>query len=291
MGPRLRHALLATATACMLLAAVTAGSMERRRIVTLAPSLTEAVFALGAGDRVVGVGDYATWPPEVSSLPRVGGLMNPNVERLLGLHPDLVLIPSPIPRLEAACAGAGIPVFRVPMEDLHQVRDGLLRLAALLGREERGRELVAELDRGLDRVRAATAGLPRPTVLLVVDRPETGALQQVVVAGPGTFLDELLGIAGGHNAFPDAARRYFTPSLEEVLRRRPDVILELRAGAPDPGTLELRARRAWAELFGTGRTPTVRVLTTQAVVVPGPRLVEGAAALARALHPGLELAP
>ncbi len=291
MGPRLRHALLTAAILVALVSPPRAGSPHPRRIVTLAPSLTESVFALGAGEHVVGVGDYARWPAEVAGLPRLGGLVNPNVERLLGLRPDLVLIPSPMPRLQEACAGAGIPVVRVPMETLEDVRGGLLRLGELLGRPGRARELVAGLDRGLSRLRRATAGLPRPTVLLVVDRPETGALQHVVAAGPGTFLDQLLETAGGRNAFSDAVQRYFTPSPETILRKRPGIILELHAGAPDPSTLEIRARKVWSRLFGPAGTPEVRVVTSQAVVVPGPRLVEGAAELTRAIHPGLELPP
>ncbi len=291
MGPRLRHVLPTAAILVALASPLRAENPHPRRIVTLAPSLTESVFALGAGGRVVGVGDYAGWPPEVKRLPRLGGLVNPNVERLLGLRPDLVLVPSPMPRLEEACAGAGIPVARVPMETLEDVRGGLLRLGELVGRPGRARRLVAELDQGLERLRGATAELPRPTVLLVVDRPGTGALQHVVAAGPGTFLDQLLETAGGRNAFPDAGRRYFTPSPEEILRRRPGIILELHAGAPDPRATEIRAREAWSRLFGPAGTPEVRVVSSQAVVVPGPRLVEGAAELARAIHPGLELPP
>lgn len=282
-----RQAALGVALA-LLAGTVWASDVAPRRIVTLAPSLTETVFALGCGNRVVGVGDYDRWPAEVAGLPRVGGLYNPNLERLLGLRPDLVLIPSPMAKLEAACGAAGIRVERVAMESVAETEAGIRRLAGLLGRPEAGERLAARVGDELAAVARRTAGLPRPKVLLVLDRPASGELRGLVAAGPGTFLNELLVACGGRNVFADAPRRYFTPSLEEIARRRPELILELDVGAGDADALERAARARWAELFAPAAAPVVKVLTDATLVVPGPRLGTAASRLAGVLHPGAE---
>jgi ABC-type Fe3+-hydroxamate transport system substrate-binding protein len=273
------------AAAVVLTAAVAAWAQDPpRRVVSFAPSLTETVVELGCGDRLVGVGDYATWPPEVVRLPRVGGLYNPNLEKLLALRPDLVLVPSPMARVEAACANQGIRVERVRTETVADVEAAMRRVASLLGRSAEGERLAAGLHHQLEGVRGRTKGRDRPRVLLVLDRPASGRLREVVTAGPRTFLDELLQLAGGRNLFHDAPRRYFTPSLETVVERRPQLILELRPGAGDAASLERRARNEWAEVFGSGKAPPVRVLTESYLVVPGPRLGRAAQLLETVLH-------
>ncbi|MCG6962002.1 MAG: helical backbone metal receptor [Acidobacteria bacterium] len=269
----------------LLLASVASAQAPPHRVVSFAPSLTETVVALGYGDRLVGVGDYASWPPAAARLPRVGGLYNPNLERLLALRPDLVLVPSPMPRVEAACASRGIRLETVRTETVEDVEAAARRIAGLLGEPAAGRLLATRLHRQLESVRARVKGRNRPRVLLVLDRPASGRLQEVVTAGPRTFLDQLLRLAGGRNLFHDAPRRYFTPSLETVVERRPQLILELRPGAGDAGSLERQARKEWGKVFGGVEAPRVRVLTEPYLVVPGPRLGRAAELLEAVLHP------
>ncbi len=265
----------------LLLAVAAAAAAPPRRVVTLAPGLTETVASLGAGDRLVGVSDYVLWPESARALPRVGGLLDPNLERILALAPDLVLMPSPLPDVERAVSDAGARVVTVPMENLADVRAGILEVASLLGTPRRGRRLVAELDAQLDALVPAP-GAARPRVLLAVDRPATD-LRSITVAGPDTFLDELLARVGGRNVFSDAARRYFTPSLEEVLRRRPDLIVELVGGTSDAAAAEVSSAAQWARLFPPGAAPPVRVISDPAATIPGPRVATVARLLAAAL--------
>ncbi len=282
-----RPAPAALALALALAAAVPAAARPPRRIVTLAPSLTETVFALGAGARVVGVGDYDAFPPAVRALPRVGGLYDPNLEKIVALDPDLVLLPSPVPRLQALCAGRGVRTAIVPLDSLEDLDAGIARLGALLNRPRAAAALAARIHAGLERVRARTAGLRPARVLLVLDRPAAGPLRDIASAGAGSFLDQLLGIAGGRNVFHDVRRRYFTASLESIVARRPDVILELDAGGRGGPAAEAAARRRWAGLFTGGPPPRVRILTDPVFVVPGPRIALAAARLAAILHPPL----
>ncbi len=271
----------------LLLMAAVSWAAVPRRVISLGPSLTETVFALGCGDRLVGVGNYAQWPPEVRKLPRLGGLYNPSLERILALEPELVLLPSPMPRLEAACSEAGIAVATIPVESLDAVLAAMERVAKILGCPERGSTLAASIKRELATVRRRAGALPRRRVLLQVGQAPGPGLQGMTVAGGGTFLSELTAAAGGTNVFSDRGRRYFRPSLESVVRARPEVILVFDASAPDPRAAREAARDAWKALLPPPVTPEVHVLTDPIFVLPGPRIGRAASLLASILHPEL----
>ncbi len=273
---------LALALAAAAAAAAAAGAGTPGRVVCLAPGLCETVFALGAGDRVVGVSGYAEWPPAVRRLPRLGGLYDPDLERLVALEPDLVLVPSPMPRVEALAERAGFRVARVPMEGVEGTLAGIGAVGRLLGREEAAARLVGRIRAELAALGRAVRGGRPVRVLVVVDRPGPG-LAGLVAAGPGTYLDELLRLVGGVNVLAGARTRYPSPSLEALAADPPEVVVELRPEAEDPETAVRGARAAWAALLGA-RAPRVAVVTEDAAAVPGPRLPEAARALAAALE-------
>lgn len=236
-----------------------------QRVIALTPSLVETLFALGLGDRVAGVGDYSTWPPEAEKKPRLGGLFNPNLERIVALKPDLaVLIPSERD-LAARLEPLGVDVLVVRNESLADVERSFHTIAERCGVAAAGDRLAAEWRQGL-----APSPLPGPPprVMLSVGR-QAGRLGDMIVAGKGTFFHELLERLGAQNAFADAPGLYPQISLEEIVARRPDVILELRAY---PVTPEVAAslRGDWRELGEGSRR--VEVLAGDYVVIPGPRL-------------------
>jgi iron complex transport system substrate-binding protein len=259
------------------------------RIATLAPSLTETAFALGLGDRVVGVSDYSAWPPEAAAKPHLGGLFNPDLERLLGLRPDLALLLPSQRDLAAKLGRLGVASLVVPTESLADVERAFVAVGDRCGRAAQGRELAA-------RFRAALAPRPvarlggaagRPLRVFLAAGREPGRLGNVLAAGPGTFLDELLTRLGGENVFADAPARYSQVGLEEVVARTPDAILELQ-GDPLP---EAERRRLIADWRSLPRSPAVAaervaVIAGNYVLIPGPRLPrlydEMAAALQRA---------
>jgi iron complex transport system substrate-binding protein len=258
---------------------------QPRRIVALAPSLTETLFALGLGPRVVGVSDYSRFPPEVRSRPRLGGLFNPNLERILTLKPDLaVLLPSERD-LGDRLGRLGIASLIVRNESLADVEHGFIAIAGRCGVPETGRRLAAQFRREL-RAR------PRPArplkVVLSVGR-QAGRLTDLLVAGPGTFYDELLTRLGARNAFADAPVRYPQVALEEVLTRAPDVILEIREDLPTPEVARQLTTDWWGlpQLQAASRARVV-VLAGDYVVVPGPRLprlYREMGAILDAIHP------
>lgn len=258
---------------------------EAKRIVSLVPALTEMLFALGAGPQVVAVSSYDEFPPDVKSLPRVGALLDPDMERILSLRPDLVVVYGSQTDLQAQLARAGIRAYNYRHAGLAGVLDTLKNLGAAIGRPEEGERLAREIRTKLDRIQAQVRGRPRPRTLLVFER-DPASLRGVYVSGGTGFLHDMLEIAGGVNVFADVAREAVQPSIETMLARAPDVILEVRAtGLLAPSAIA-DARRAWSAL---GSVPAIRqgrihILSGDHLVVPGPRVVQGTEAFARALH-------
>jgi iron complex transport system substrate-binding protein len=263
--------------------AVSAGSC--RRVIALTPSLVETLFALGLGDRVVGVGDYSTWPPEVKGKPRLGGLFNPNLERILSLKPDLaVFIPSERD-LSAKLEPLGIDTLVVPNESLAEVERSFHTIARRCGVPEAGEKLAAEWRAGL--APEPLAGPPL-RVMLSVGR-QAGRLGDMVIAGKGTSLHELLERMGAENAFADAPGLYPQIGLEEVVSRAPDVILELRVDPPSP-ELAASLRDDWQALaqIPAVRNGRVEIIAGDYTLIPGPRLPQLYREIRRALLRGGE---
>jgi iron complex transport system substrate-binding protein len=253
-----------------------------RRIIALTPSVTETLFALGLGDRVVGVGDYSRWPPEAVRKPRLGALFNPNLERIVSLKPDLaVLIPSER-GLGTKLKPLGIDVLVVPDESLADVEASFQIIARRCGAPEAGQRLLAEWRAGLS---LPPLPGPPPRVLISVGR-RSGQLGEVTVAGPKTFLDELLQRLGARNVFADAPTLYPQIGLEEIVARKPDVILELRA---DPLTPDAEAAiiADWQALpqVPAVRLGRVKVIAGDHVLIPGPRIPQFYRELRQALLP------
>ncbi|HEV7504079.1 MAG TPA: helical backbone metal receptor [Thermoanaerobaculia bacterium] len=240
-----------------------------QRIIALTPSVTETLFALGLGDRVVGVGDYSRWPPEAARKPRLGGLFNPNLERIVSLKPNLaVLIPSER-GLGTKLKPLGIDVLVVPNESLADVEASFQTIARRCNVPKAGERLLAEWRAGLN---LPPLPGPPPRVLICVGRL-AGQLGEVTVAGPNTFLDELLRRLGGKNVFADAPTLYPQIGLEEIVARKPDVILELRADPLTPA--EVAAVVAdWQALpqVPAVRLGQVKVIAHDYVLIPGPRI-------------------
>jgi len=244
-----------------------------RRLIALAPSLAETLFVLGLGKRVVGVGDYSSWPPEVAGLPRLGGLLDPNFEQIVALKPDLVLVLPSQRDLAGKLGRLGIASLVVPSDSLADVERSFPRIAERCGVPEVGRRLAGQWRRDLaPRPLSLAQGRRPPKVLLVAGRPP-GRLTEILIAGPGTFLDDLARRAGGVNALADSPMAWPQVNLEEVLHRAPDVIVELRS---EPVTPEVAAalRRDWQRLPGLPAVQAGRisVIGGDYTMIPGPRL-------------------
>jgi len=245
------------------------------------------LFAMGAGPRVAAVSSYDRFPREVERLPRVGALVDPDVERILSLRPDLVVAYASQTDLLAQLTRAGIAVYVYRHGSLADITAGMRELGGRIGMRAEAARAAAEVERGLADVRASVAGRPRPRTLLVIGR-EPQSLRAISVSGGFGFLHDLLDLAGGDNVFGSVRRESMMASTETILAKQPDVILELHYSDGASRDAEALERSAWSLLPGVPavRHGRVHLLYGGELVVPGPRVVLTARAFARVLHGG-----
>ena len=276
----------AVAVCCLLLAVQAGVNAQAQRIVSLVPAVTEMLFAIGAGPRIVAVSSFDDFPPEVASLPRVGALLDPDIERILALRPDLVVTYGSQATVQAQLTRSRVGIFDYRHAGLAGIFETMQRLGSVTGRQADAESLVASLRAQLDRIRASVAGRPAPRTLLVFER-DRGALRGIYVSGGRGFLHEMLEIAGGRNVFADADREAVQPSHEMLLARAPEVIIELRAGAAPPPDVAAAERRLWNTLPSIPAVRSGRIYSLHGdhLLVPGPRVGAAAESFARTLHP------
>ncbi len=258
-----------------------------KRIISVIPAATEILFAVGAGPQVVAVGSYDTFPPEVGKLPKVGALLDPDVERILSLKPDLVVIYASQADLRRQLQRAGIAIYEYKHAGLADVTTTILSLGTITGHASTARDLAASIERSLGEIRDRVKNRPRPRTLLVFGH-ERGALRGIYASGGVGFLDDMLAVAGGVNAFADVKQQAVQASTEQIIARRPEVVLEVRASNSAMPPADLAAEiGVWDTL---GSLPAVRshrvlFLIDDRLVIPGPRVAEGTRLMAQALHP------
>jgi len=258
-----------------------------RRIISLVPAATEMLFAVGAGPRVVGVSSYDTYPPVVKTLPSVGALIDPNVERILSLKPDLVVIYGSQTDLKQQLTRVGISVFEYRHAGLADVTQTIRAIGERTGDKTEADRVAAGIERDLEDIRVRARPLPKPRTLLVFGR-ESRSLRGLYASGGLGFLNDMLEAAGGANVFTGIKLEAVQASTEQVLAARPDVILETRStsGAFPAGERGAEID-AWKSLASVPAVRNGRIvfLFDDRIVVPGPRVAEGTLLIATALHP------
>lgn len=255
------------------------------RVVSLAPSITEATYTLDRGDWLVGVTDVCDYPPPARQLPRVGGIAAPNLERIVRLRPDLVIATAEgnardlLDRLERL----GLPTFALKPDSYAGVVDSMLAMGRALVAEQAARRVAEDIQRQVRRVQGLVAGRSRPRVLYLI------WTDPLIAAGAGTYLDDLLGLAGGRNIVWERTGSYPRLNWEQVVARVPDVILlaDHREDSERPSTGSGGAPPEWRAWQAVPAIRTGRVLAvpSNTILRPGPRLGDGLTRLARAIHP------
>jgi iron complex transport system substrate-binding protein len=253
------------------------------RIVSLAPNMTEILFAVGAGDRVVGVTRFCDHPEGVRALPKVGGFLDVSVEAVAAQRPSLVVgVPNASNR--AAVSRLGELGFSVLLAEAHTLAD-VVRLIEVVGgavgRSNEARSLVASMRARVSRVTAAVQGARRPRVLFTYGR------DPLVVAGPSTFAGELIALAGGENIVAEPEVRYRPYNIERVLRLAPEVLIDSSMGTAGAAANRTQLHGRWARFPSLPAVVTGRLhwVDPQIFARPGPRLAGALESLARLLHP------
>jgi iron complex transport system substrate-binding protein len=261
-------------------------SAAPRRIISLIPATTEMLFDIGASDRIVGVGTFDRFPPEVSRFPRVGGLLDPNVERILALKPELVIVYETQTDLISQLTRAGVPTFRYRHQGLPDIVQTVRSLGTRIGAVKEAEAAAGRIEGRLADVRRRVEGRSRPRTLLVFGR-EPGSLRRIEASGGYGFLHDLLELAGGNDVLSDFQRQSVEMSTEMVLARAPEVIIELQYGDSTRRQQIDAETRVWDALPSVPavRRKQVHLLVGDEFVVPGPRIVQAAERFARVLHP------
>lgn len=258
------------------------------RIVSTSPSITETLFALDLGDRVVAVSRYCRFPPAVAALPKVGTFLQPDVELIARLRPDLTIVHPGPNGLERRLAVVKVPFITVERGGLASVFSSIRTIGAAARVPDRAEALVMTLEARLNLVRAAVAGRRPQKVLLIVGR-RPGTLTDLVAVGRSSYMSDLAAIAGGVNVLSDQGLpEYPRISMETVIRLAPDVIID--AGDMGDTPEERRSRQVLTEglwkrqRIEAARTGRVHAVISDAFVIPGPRVVEATETMARWLH-------
>lgn len=256
---------------------------QPRRIVSTFPSITETLFALGAGDRVVGVSNYCRYPAAVLSLPKVGTYARPDPEKIALLRPDLVILGTSAAALGDRLSALGIAHIQVTIGSLGDVYSMIREIGRAAGLTKEAEKLDQEIRLRLESVRAGSRAARAPTVLMVVGRTP-GLLSNLVAVGPSAYLGELLAIAGGVNVLAKINMAYPRISLETVVRMDPEVILDL--STMGDAASEDGLTRPWLEHheLQAVRNGMVFGLPSDPLATPGPRVVDAVDLIRAKVH-------
>ena len=254
-----------------------------KRIIPLAPNLTEILYRLGLGDRVVGVTNHCNYPPEAAAKPKVGSYINLNVEQIVSLAPDLVI--GTMDGNERTVVGslerAGINVYLVNPRNVREAIRTIALLGKLCGVEQEALAVAAELTRRVDRIVQMTSFRQKPLVFLQIN------LHPIMTVNHRTIHHDLIRLAGGENMTAREPITYPRISMEEIIGRQPDVILisSMQRG----GRFE-KAREEWLKwtTIPAAKSGRVHLIDSDLIDRPSPRVVEGLERMAELIHPGID---
>jgi iron complex transport system substrate-binding protein len=254
-----------------------------QRIISIIPSTTEMLFAMGAGPRVIGVGNFDRYPPEALTRAKVGGLIDPDVERIMSLKPDLVIVYGTQTDLRTQLQRAGIPMFLYQHAGLADITTTIRQLGTRVGSANESAALADRIEAEIADVKTRVAGRARPRTLLVFGR-DAETLRGIYASGAVGFLHDMLEAAGGVNVFADVNRQSIQTTSELAVARAPDVIIEIGV---DTASTSARNLRAWDALpaIPAVRTKRIYQLRGDGMMNPGPRISQSVRRIAEVLHP------
>ncbi len=255
------------------------------RIVALAPNAVEIVWELGAASRLVGVSEFTVYPTALAGLPRVGGFRDADLERILTLAPDLVILRGRQEKLEELCRTHHIRTYHDPTETLADLYHAIERLGVFCDKQDVAERLALRLRDELDAVRRRVADRTPVPVLLTIRSPDR--LADITTVGRGSYLHQVMELAGGRNIFGDLEIAYPQVTLEEIVARSPEVILEAVPGADAAATAGMPNQWGSFPTIPAARHGRVYVLREDYVLIPSPRVAQLADRVAMLLHPGI----
>lgn len=251
-----------------------------QRIVSVAPNVTEILFSLGLGTRVVGVSTYCQFPPEAQKKEKIGGYINPSLEKIIALRPDLVIgaAEGDLKNFVDRLAGLGISVYIINPENVSGVIRSIENIGAVTFTVRGAQQMARTMRVEIETLRKRIQGRPHPRVLHVL------SLDPLISAGKGTFVDDLIRLAGGQNIAEKATARYPRFSMEEIIRQDPQIIILSSMRSQDPMAAERKWWHRWENISAV-RLGRIYVLDADLIHRPSPRIVKGLEKMARVIHP------
>ena len=249
------------------------------RIVSLAPSMTEILFAIGSSEQIVGVTQYCDYPPEARLKPKVG-YIHPNLESIVALRPDLVLAPREFLRADilGKMEQLKIPTFILEAKTIEDVLSHIQTIGRMLGHSASADALVAEMRQRITEIKARTAALPRPRLLYVLNS------EPLITVGPDSFIGQLIELAGGTNVAARAKTPYPRLNMEEVLKEDPELLIFPVGTTEGISDSEQQIWKRWATLSAV-KQGRFHPIPSDLLNRPGPRIVQGLETLAKTIHP------
>jgi iron complex transport system substrate-binding protein len=253
-----------------------------QRIISIAPSVTEILFALDLGERIVGVSSYCNYPPEAKRKERVGGYINPSMEKIVALHPDLVIqtADGDLKTFVDRLASLGIPIYITNPRSVTEVMDSILRIGEVTSTSKGAQNLVSSMGQKIQDIQRRVQGQPQPRVLHAM------SVDPLISSGKGTFVHDLILLAGGKNVAETARGKHPQLSMEEVMARDPEVILLSAMLSSDSLQEQKKWWQRWREISAV-RSGRIYAVEADLILRPSPRIVKGLKEVARALHPEL----
>ena len=254
------------------------------RIVSHVPSITETLFALGLGDKLVADSEYCDYPEAAKTKPKIGGYFTPNIEEIVAMKPDLVLTDGYVPELVTKLDSLGIPIAVINPKDIDSVLTDIELLGNVTGRQKEAKELTDDMKKRIDAVVNTVSSTSRPSVFYVFDATDT---TKPWTAGPGSFVDALISLAGGKNVAASASDPWIQFNMEELVNSNPDIILvDSHMGTAVISPEELRELPGWQDMTAV-KEKWIYTIDGDLVNRSGPRIIEGLEEMAEILHPDL----
>ncbi len=250
-----------------------------QRIISLAPNITEILYAIGAQDQLVAVTDYCKYPPEARQKEKIGGFINPNLEKIVSLNPDLVIVTadSPQDKLFGQLERLRIPVFVINPGSLNETFQTISQIGEVCGRKENAEKINVSLRQRVAKIEEKIKSALRPKVLLLWSE------DPLITAGKDTFTDDLIQLAGGINIAHDSNIKYPKYSMEEILRRKPDIIITT---SMDEKSALWERWKTWTEIPAV-KNKRICSMSCDFIARPAPSIVDGLEQLVKVIHPEL----
>jgi ABC-type Fe3+-hydroxamate transport system substrate-binding protein len=262
-----------------------------QRVISLAPSITETLFALDAGDKVVAVTDYCQYPNQVKKLPKVGGYLDPNLEQIVRLKADIVILLERQQSLNRQLQQLGIQTLSIDNSSLTGIRNSIIDIGSAVNKVSSARHLVSEFDNRLEAIKQKVRDQPELTVLLAIAHSShTDFLDKVYIAGQQDFYNDLLSFVGAKNVFHGPNIKVPAVSTEGLLRLNPQIIVDIFPGEEvySPDLTKLRQQWQRLDKMDAISNKQLHIIQADYAVIPGPRIIQLAEDLARIFHPQLD---